>query len=304
MGAKTWMLVYADASARDALKARPPLDVEATTALAARLFPDDTLERLGDVDLSSTNPPDDEIHIGCFPGVCVVAASEFAIDYPSQLPQGFIDAAADRTLHLHAMHSVVDWFAYAQWVDGKLVRALSLSPDSGVLEDIGARQAFEAPYWAGQHPAIDEDDEDENEDAPYPFPFHPLELGEAALGEFFGYHLEGVVDPALIEPEAIPLMRFKRSAAKAAATASGGFSPPGGWLAFSVLTAFAVMFLSIGKTQLAAANLLLGVFALFNNVLGATAPRIGKPSPVLMLSWACGLAGVVLVLAAAVRSFL
>jgi hypothetical protein len=35
----------------------------------------------------------------------------------------------------------------------------------------------------------------------YPFPFHPLELGEAALREFFGYRLEGIVDPGPIEPE-------------------------------------------------------------------------------------------------------
>ena len=34
-----------------------------------------------------------------------------------------------------------------------------------------------------------------------PFPFHPLELGEAALREFFGYQVEGIVDPGPIEPE-------------------------------------------------------------------------------------------------------
>lgn len=106
------------------------------------------------------------------------------------------------------MHSVVDWFAFAVWRAGQLERSLSLSPDSGVLEDIGAKMAFELPYWAGEHPAVDANDEDDV----YPFPFHPLDLGEAALAEFFGYQLEGFIDESMFEPDEIALMRYKRSA--------------------------------------------------------------------------------------------
>ena len=62
-----------------------------------------------------------------------------------------------------------------------------------------------------QHPAVDPEDEDED-DPPYPFPFHPLDLGDVALREFFGYQLEGYIDPTLLEPEAVPLARFKRMA--------------------------------------------------------------------------------------------
>jgi hypothetical protein len=51
---------------------------------------------------------------------------------------------------------------------------------------------------------------DEDDDA-YPFPFHPLELGEAALSDLFGYQLEGFIDEGLVQPETIPLLRFKRS---------------------------------------------------------------------------------------------
>jgi uncharacterized protein DUF6928 len=148
---------------------------------------------------------DNEICIGCFPGVSVVAAKEFGIDYPSRLPRQFIDAGGSGTVSLHAMHSVVDWFAYAQWVNGKLVRSLSLSRISGILEDIGARLPFESSYWSGQHLAVDDDEDD------YQFPFHPLELGEAALAELFGYQLEGTIDDSLLEPETIPLIRYKRS---------------------------------------------------------------------------------------------
>jgi hypothetical protein len=206
VGAKTWMLVYADGSAREALQRRPALDREATAAFVGTLFPDEKLSPLDDGDLSFTSPPDNEIHAGCFDGVAVVAAREFGGDYPSRLPQRFIGARGG-TLTLHAMHSVVDWFAYAQWVDGTLVRSLSLSPDSGVLEDIGAKLPFEEPYWSGRHPAVDGDEPDDA----YPFPFHPLDLGEAALAALLGYHLEGPIDPTLLAPETVPLVRYKRS---------------------------------------------------------------------------------------------
>ncbi len=206
MGAKTWMLVYADSDARAALKARPSLDREATQKLAKALFSGEQLEPLGDGDLSCTCPPDDELHIGCFAGVSVVAAKEFGIDYPSKLSESFIAAGGRGMIWLHAMHSVVDWFGFAHWSNGKLLRSLSLSPDSGILEDIGQRLSFEEPYWSGLHPAVDEEEEDA-----YPFPFHPLELGEAALREFFGYQLEGSLDSALLEPESIPLVSYKRS---------------------------------------------------------------------------------------------
>lgn len=206
MGAKTWMLVLADSGARNALAAKPSLDREATQKLADSLFPGEKLEPIGDGDLSYTCPPDNEVHIGCFPGVSVVAAKEFGIDYPSKLHQRFIAAGGKGTVTLHAMHSVVDWFAYAMWANGKLVRSLSLSPDSGIMEDIGQHLPFEEPYWSGAHPAVD----DEEEDA-YPFPFHPLELGEATLKDQFGYQLEGYIDASLLEPESIPLVRYKRS---------------------------------------------------------------------------------------------
>src|SRR5262245_55880089 len=97
------------------------------------------------------------------------------------------------------MHSMVDWIAFAQWTNGKLLRSLSLSANSGILEDIGKRLAFEQPFWSGEHPAVDEYEEEEDE--AYPFPFHPLELGEAALEDLFGY----------LKPELVHLVRYKRS---------------------------------------------------------------------------------------------
>ena len=207
MGAKTWMLVYADGDARTLLRNQPSLDVDASLRLATSLFPEEKLAQIGRGDLSYTCPPDDEIHVGQFHGVAVVAAKEFGSDHPSKLPERFLSLAPFPNVSLHAMHSVVDWFAFAQWDRAKLVRSLSLSPDSGIIEDFGSRLPFEESYWSGQHPALDP----EEDPTSYPFPFHPLELGEAALRAMFGYQIEGLLDRSLLEPESVPLIRLKRS---------------------------------------------------------------------------------------------
>jgi hypothetical protein len=205
MGAKTWMLVSAEGNPRDMLARVPALDRDETLRLASRLFPAKQLVELDDGDLSLTNPDDDEVFAGSFPGVAVVAAAEFGIDYPSRLPAHFLQAMPYGTVVLHAMHSVVDWFAYAIWKDGQLVRSLSLSPDSGILEDIGARLPFEEPFRAGERRLDDDEGEDD-----YPFVFHPLELGEAALATLFGYVLEGVAADAAFDAEDVALMTFRR----------------------------------------------------------------------------------------------
>jgi hypothetical protein len=207
MGGKTWMLVLADTNAREALAVKPSLDREATKKLVKTLFPDETLELIGDGDLSYTCPPENELLIGCFQGITVVAAKEFGIDYPSKLPQRFIAAGGSGTVILHAMHSVVDWFAFAVWTNGKLQRSLSLAPDNGIIENVGEYLSFEGPYWSGEYPAVDSDEEEDS----YPFPFHPLDLGEATLKTLFGYQLEGYSDSMLLKPESIPLIRYKRT---------------------------------------------------------------------------------------------
>lgn len=207
MGAKTWMIVYSDGNAAASLKQNSALDRDKTVELVKELFSQEKLELINDGDLSYTCPPDDIIYAGYFSGVFVVAAKEFGIDYPSKLPVAFLNANYGDTIQLHAMHSVVDWLAFAVWRNGELERSLSLSPDSGILEDIGEKLHFEIPYWNGEHPAVDPEEEEED----YPFQFHPLDLGEAALRDFFGYVLEGMVDASLIEPEEITLLGFKRS---------------------------------------------------------------------------------------------
>jgi len=200
VGAKTSMLVYSIGDVGEAMKSSPQLNRDKTLELANTLFPKDQLEPIGEGNLSNICPPQDELHIGCFPGVSILATRDFAVDYPSRLPASFLTHGAGGSIYLHAMHSVVDWFAFAKWSNGELIRSLSLSPDNGVIEDLGQRLPFEEPFWSGQNSVGDD----------YPLPFHPLELGEEALKAFFGYQLEGTIDSDLLEPEAIPLMKLKR----------------------------------------------------------------------------------------------
>jgi hypothetical protein len=170
------------------LKAAPEIDRDATHAFVERLYPEQRLAKIQDGSLwANPNPPDRHIYAGCFPGLTVLCAADVALDRPSQLPRRFRDEAGGRTTYLHAMHSVVDWFAYAIWTpDGQLQRSLSLSPDDGIIENLGNPLAFEAPYWAGEK-ALEVDDDEER----YALPFHPLELAEDALRTLFGFNYEG-----------------------------------------------------------------------------------------------------------------
>jgi hypothetical protein len=206
MGAKTWMLVYSDDNVPSILSKHPEIDRSRTEQLVKTAFPKHKIATLKDTTLSITCPPDKELVAGCFQGVTILAAGEFGIDYPSKLDSRFVGLIGSKKTYLFAMHSVVDFFAYAIWESGVLKRSLSVSPDSGIMEDIGERLSFEVPFWNGKHPAIDPDD-DEDE---YPLKFHPLEFGEATLSNLVGYSMEGPWPTDVVDPEEIRLMTFSR----------------------------------------------------------------------------------------------
>jgi hypothetical protein len=208
MGAKAWMVVYSNGNAGDTLRRKPTLDRVRSIELAGQLFPTSNLVGLEDVDLSLTDPRGRKVYVGCYDDVSIVAAKEFGIDHPSKIKSSFLDQRYGNTICLLAAHSVVDWFAYAIWRDGTLVRSLSLAPDSGIMEELGVAQDFEEPFWAGANPVFTEDDGEEAE--AYPFVFHPLDLGAEASLAMFGYALEGVTDESQVQPEEFPLLAFKR----------------------------------------------------------------------------------------------
>ncbi|MFJ9342614.1 DUF6928 family protein [Streptomyces sp. NPDC101733] len=208
MGVRTGLLAYAGRDIPAALRQATEAEIEKTTEFVGRLHPGWGMaaaegETLGE----GTYPADGLTYAASFPGVDIVCDRRLMIDRPSQLPEHLIAASGGRRMVLHAMHSVVDWLAFAVWEDGRLVRALSLSPDNGVIEDIGEPLPFEAPYWSGDH-AVEPTPGWEDE-ASYPLPFHPLELGEEALRAFFGFILEGRRRPDDIDPDDVRLHGYR-----------------------------------------------------------------------------------------------
>ncbi|MFI5711841.1 DUF6928 family protein [Kribbella sp. NPDC051620] len=225
MGAKDWMLMYAEGTIAEVLRTHPQPDRAATRALVERLHPETLLTAVTDGNLlENPNPPDGLVYAGVYPGLTVLCSGTVALDRPSTLPAKYLAEANGRTVYLHATHSVVDWFAYAIWApDGTLTRSLSLAPDDGVMENIGQPLPFEHAYWAGEHPLVAGDPvpvsraylpgrSPATPDSPppmpsegadsYPLPFHPLELSEAALRTLFGFVYEGQLlddDPELEE---------------------------------------------------------------------------------------------------------
>lgn len=209
MGAKTSLLAFVEGDAVAILKSAPRLDREASRAALARLFPGEVFEPLEDGSLFWTYPPKNEVMIGCFPGLTILA-DDSVVNNPANLDRRFLDFANGRTILQHIMISTVDAFAYGVWEKGELRRYLDMDADHGVNEDVGTRRAFEEPFWVGEH------FDAEINDGEYAggIPFHPLEMAEAALLDLFGYQLEGEIDAGQVQPETIPLMRFARVRAK------------------------------------------------------------------------------------------
>lgn len=182
--------------------------MEQTSVMMRRLNPGCELQESEGSDLyDGVYPPDGITYAASWPGVEIICDRRVMIDSPSLLPAPLVAASAGRRLVLHAMHSVVDWLAFAVWEDGCLIRSLSLSPDDGIIENIGQPLPFELPYWAGDRPA-DTIPWPGEEEEPYALPFHPLELGEDALRALCGFIQEGMPEPDDVDAENIELHGF------------------------------------------------------------------------------------------------
>ncbi|MFJ5276670.1 DUF6928 family protein [Streptomyces parvulus] len=209
MGAKTGLLVYADGEVPGLLRSVGAAgNLDRTVTMMRRLYPGWEIAQCKGSNLrDGAYPPKGTVYAASWPGVEVIGDQEVMIDAPSRLPEHLLAASAGRRLVLHATHSVVDWLAFAVWEDGRLVRSLSLSPESGIIENIGEPLPFELPYWAGDRPAgIPWPGEEEE---PYALPFHPIELGEDALRVLCGFIQEGRLQPDDVDADAIELYGFR-----------------------------------------------------------------------------------------------
>ena len=166
---KTALLASADGDIRPVLASATASELAEAEALVRRIHPGYLVESIGGGTLGDDPyPPDDITYATVLPGAELLCDGRVLLDRPSDLPEHLLALGAGRRIIMHCMHSVVDWLAFAIWEDGNLIRSLSLSPDSGIMENIGDPYEFELPYWAGEHPV----------EPPYPLPFHPLVLGE------------------------------------------------------------------------------------------------------------------------------
>lgn len=204
MGSKTWILIGHNDNVADVLASKPPLDVARTRVHVESLFPEGVIKETGRGSLTFAAADGSRVLAATYGDVFLLSCEQIAIDYPSKLLREFRSEEFGSNHSLVCLYSVVDWFAMARWQGGQLLRALSLSPDQGVSEDIGERLPFEEPYWNGAHPALDPEEDDDE----YPFPFHPLELGEDALLNFFGYQIEGYPEKWSFDPDEIELLEY------------------------------------------------------------------------------------------------
>jgi hypothetical protein len=220
VGAKTAILAYADKDAREVLQGRPTLDRAAALELVGWVFPGWRVDQVFNGSLEDGYPAEGVTNVGCFPGLELICDRRLMVERPSQLDRHLVRASAGRRLYLHAMHSVVDWLAFGVWEDTRLVRSLSVWPDGGLVENIGAPLAFEVPFWAGEHA-----EEALADEPPYPLPFGPLDLGEEALRSFFGFVYEGEPQAGDIEPSEIALVGVRLSPPLRSRVRQGGLRP-------------------------------------------------------------------------------
>jgi hypothetical protein len=220
MGAKSAVLVSTDGVVAELLQAViPPADRDRAAALLAHYQPGLHLMEDGEDPRELADalyPPKGTVCALSVPGLDIICDQEIMIDRPSQLPEHLVKASRGRRLYLHTMHSVVDWLAFAVWEDGRLIRSLSLSPDGGIAVDVGNRLPFELPYWQGRHPV--EPGPPNKDEEPYALPFHPLDLGERAMLEFFGFYVERCSDEddlpePVVDTWGVELRGYRRPAA-------------------------------------------------------------------------------------------
>jgi hypothetical protein len=219
MGAKTALLAFVDGDLPTVLRRagrspgaglRPAGSDRSGTgeaeAVVRRLSPGYEVTPIpGGTLVEDTYPPDDVAFAAVLPGAVLLCDRRLLATPSSELPDHLLAEAAGRRILLHSMHSVSDALTFAVWEDGQLIRSLSVSPDSGIVEDIGEPYPFERPYRAGEHPVTSV----LPGQGPYPLPFHPLSLGEEALRTLFGFVIEGRPQPDDVDASAVRLHGFR-----------------------------------------------------------------------------------------------
>ncbi|MER7248240.1 hypothetical protein [Kribbella sp. NPDC000426] len=87
MGAKDWMIMYADTDVAGVLRRHPPIDRAACRAFVERLHPGASVIPFEDGTLADqSNPEDGTVYAGVYPGLSVLLTEEAAQDIGDPLP--------------------------------------------------------------------------------------------------------------------------------------------------------------------------------------------------------------------------
>ncbi|MEV4740631.1 hypothetical protein [Streptomyces sp. NPDC049555] len=201
MGSKAAIVAFGEAGPSGMLRDVRGLDHVKSKFLAERLL-GATSRELGLLDLDLAVWPDAEVVCAAsFHEVDVLCSRVLARRRPSELTELISRLAAGRNAYGAFMHSAEDWASFAVWEAGVLVRSVSVSPAGGIIEELGKRLPFEEPFWCGERPVRGEPG--------YALPFHPIDLGNEALRDFFGFILEGYEDDSLLDPEEVQIPAFR-----------------------------------------------------------------------------------------------
>lgn len=200
MGSKSAMVIFVEAGLNAPFRGASEIDHLRSQRLAEKVLGVASSE-VGALPLDLAAWPDvGTVCAASLPGSEVVCSAQFARHRPSELTEWILGSADGKDAYAVFMHSAEDWSAFAVWSDGQLLRSLSINPEFGTIEDVGERLPFEIPFWEGDFPV--------RQEVSYALPFHPIDLGNAALREFFGFILEGREDEACFDPEEVEIPQF------------------------------------------------------------------------------------------------
>ncbi|WP_018178088.1 DUF6928 family protein [Jongsikchunia kroppenstedtii] len=185
------------------LRTGPQLDRAVSTAVAARLFPNNTLVPLADSTLAKASAPEpDHIYVGAFSGGTVVTCTELSnplvLGTESWQPPG-----SAPLVMAFALDTASGTGGFARWESAELVRGFNAAP-TAILDDQGLPYPFEGPFWGGEHPRVLPPGV-----APDPFtlPFDAALFADRAVVEWLGFsYLDG--DPDRPQPSSIPVCGF------------------------------------------------------------------------------------------------
>ncbi|MBP2337368.1 hypothetical protein JOF41_003546 [Saccharothrix coeruleofusca] len=202
MGTKAAMVVFSENDPRKSFRVHLKLNRGESRRLAEKFF-GSVVEEVRTRSLDDAVWPAPGIMcVAHFGELEIICSRELGLRQPSQLTDRIRDLAGNKRAYGVFMHGVEDWAAFAVWSSGRLVRSISLSPEGGVIEDLGERMEFEEPFWQGKRPLKQSRD--------YPLPFHPVEFGNEALKTFFGFILEGWEGKDCFDPEEVDVIAYRR----------------------------------------------------------------------------------------------